>query len=318
MGSPPGPLLFLGTSAFAVPSLEALVAAGERVVRVVTQPDRPRGRGRRPEPSPVKAAAVALGLDVVQPDNASAPETLALLSSPPPEFLAVVSYGQLLRRPLLELPARGAVNVHPSLLPRHRGPSPVAWSLLSGDPEVGVSTMLLDEGMDSGPVLLQERFPLDPAFTRGEVDAFLAREGARLLVETLAGLRSGAVEPRAQDAAGATLSRLLTRELRVVDWGRGAAQVRGLVHALSPAPGAEVRLRGRLVKLLRVRVVPGEGGVPGSVVAIAPDGPVVACGEGAVALVEVHPEGRRPMTGAEFARGGGAAPGDRAEVPWDG
>lgn len=310
-----GPVVFLGTPEFAVPSLEALVRAGEAVALVVTPPDRPRGRSRRPEPPPVKRAAEALGLPVFQPERVSDPDAVAELRRCSPEFLVVVAYGQILRRPLLDLPSRGVVNLHPSLLPRHRGPSPVAWSILCGDDRAGVSTMLLDEGLDTGPVLLQRSAHLSEEATRGELEVELAATGARLLLETLGAVRRGEVVPVAQDPSRVTMSQLLTRPMRVVDWELGADEVRRRVHALSPSPAVAARLRGRLVKLLRVRSVAGSGPA-GRVLPFAGEFPVVACGRGAVALLEVQPEGKRPMSGADFARGGGAAPGDLVEAPW--
>ncbi len=308
-----GRLVFLGTAEFAVPALEALVAAGEDVARVVTQPDRPRGRGRKAEPSPVKRAAAALGLNVWQPSRVNEPAVVAELAGLEPEFLVVVAYGQLLGAPLLNVPDRYAVNVHPSLLPRHRGPSPVAWAILSGDRETGVSTMVLDEGMDSGPVLLQRRFPLDPAQTRGEVEDLLAREGAALLLETLEGVRQGTVLPKPQDEAGIVTSRLLTPELRWVPWARSAGEVRRRIHALAPMPAAVAVHRGKRLKILRAAEAAGSG-LPGTVLSAGDDGPVVACGRGAVVLLEVQPEGRRPMSGAAWARGARGLEGDRLET----
>jgi methionyl-tRNA formyltransferase len=309
-------VIFFGTAAFAVPSLRSLAEAGEEIRLVVTQPDRPRGRGRRTEPSPVKESAERLGLPFFQPERLATADAIHRLRVLEPEFGVVVAYGQLLRPEILALPTRGVVNLHPSLLPRHRGPSPVAWTILCGDEVAGNSTMVLDEGMDTGPVLLQESFPLDPAATRGEVEAELAPAGAALLVATLAGLRAGQVRPQAQDECRATMSRLLTRELRAIDWRRPAAEVRALVHALAPQPAALVRLGGRLVKVLRVREVVAAG-PPGMVLDVTGEGPVVACGDGAVLWLEVQPEGKRPMDGGSFVRGGSVRAGDRVESPWD-
>ncbi len=313
--TPGGAVVFLGTPAFAVPSLDALVVRSERVALVVTQPDRPRGRGRHPEPPPVAEAARRLGLPLLQIESVNTEAVAATLAALEPEFLTVVAYGGLLQRRLLALPRGGVVNLHPSLLPRHRGASPIAGAILAGDPTVGNSTMFLDEGLDEGPVLLQEAFPRPPEATRGELEDLLARTGARLLVETLQGLRAGAIEPRPQDPATATLTQLLTREQRPVDWSRPAAAVQGQVHALAPTPGAVCGVGGGAVKLLRVRLAAGEG-APGEVLALTADGPVVGCGTGAVALLEVHPEGKRPMAGAAYARGGALRVGDRLGRPW--
>ena len=312
-----GPVVFLGTAPFAVPALGALVEAGEAVSLVVTQPDRPKGRGRKLVPTPVKSEAGRLGLPVFQPERLAEPGAVARLAALRPEFLVVVAYGQLLRPEVLELPRRGTVNLHPSLLPRHRGPSPVAWTLLAGDAEGGNTTMFLDAGMDSGPLLLQETLAVPPDATRGDLEESLSRSGADLLVRTLEGVRRGAVVPRPQDPAGVTVSQLLTRELRPAPWDLPASQVRGRVHALSPTPGAVCRSEGKLLKVLRVAEVEGSG-VPGTVLSHEVDGPRVACGTGALVLTQVQPEGRRPMTGAEFLRGGGAPAGSPLEAPWDG
>lgn len=309
MSEPRGPVVFLGTSAFALPCLEALLAAGERVDLVVTQPDRPRGRGRRLEPPPVKRLALERGLEVAQPERVNDPDVVERLRGLAPEFLVVVAYGQILGRPLLDLPARGAVNVHPSLLPRHRGPSPVAWTILEGDDRAGVSTMLVDERMDAGPVLLQRSFPLLPSTTCGELEEHLARAGADLLVKTLEGLRDGRVRPEPQDEARATYSRRIDRDLREIRWDEPARRVRARIHALSPRPGAVTSRARAGVKVLRV-VERDDEGPPGTVVRLDRDGPVVACGRGAVVLLEVQPEGRRVMGGADWARGGGPREGE--------
>ena len=309
MNRAPGPVVFLGTSAFGVPALRALCRAGESVSLVVTQPDRPAGRGRRTAPPAVKAAALDMGLPVFQPERVNAPEAVARIAEAAPEFLVVVAYGQLLGRELLRVPRAGAVNLHPSLLPRHRGPAPVAWTILSGDGRAGVTTMLMDERMDAGPILLQRSFPLAPDVVCGELEDRLSRAGADLLVTTLQALRDGRVRPAPQDERLATYSRMIDRGLRRIDWTEDAGEVRCRVHALSPRPGALTRVRGRILRVLRVaeRSVAGE---PGTVVRLDRDGPVVACGRDGVALLEVQPEGKRPMTGAEWARGRGVAPGE--------
>jgi methionyl-tRNA formyltransferase len=304
-----GSLIVLGTSEFAVPSIEALVAAEERVALVVAQPDRPRGRGRHSEPPPAKDAALGFGLPVYQPEDINGPEAVAKLRALSPEFLVVVAYGQILKRAVLEIAAHGAINLHPSLLPRHRGPSPIAWAILSGDREAGSSTMILDEGMDSGPVIRQESFPLSCDATRGDLEAILSRSGGRLVVQSLQDLRQGVVRPRPQDPSGATLSRLLRPEMGQIDWTHPAEEIRRLVHALSPRPAAAVAIRGRRIKVLRVQALP-RGGDPGRVIEVAQAGPVVGCGSGALVLLEVLPEGKRAMSGADFARGGGVLAGD--------
>ncbi len=314
MSRGPGPVVFLGTSAFGVPALQALCRAGEQVALVVTQPDRPAGRGRRTTPPAVKAAALDLGLPVFQPERVNAPEAVERIAGTAPEFLVVVAYGQILGRELLGVPRAGAVNLHPSLLPRHRGPAPVAWTILAGDPRAGVTTMLMDERMDAGPVLLQRSFPLPPDVVCGELEDRLSRAGADLLVKTLQALRDGRVRPAPQDESLATYSRRIDRALRRIDWTEPSEGVRRRVHALSPRPGALTRVRGRTVRVLRVaeRSVTGRAG---TVVRLDRDGPVVACGREGVVLLEVQPEGKRPMAGADWVRGRGVAPGDVMDGP---
>lgn len=311
-----GGIVFLGTSHFAVPSLRWLAARGETISLVLTQPDRPRGRSRRPEPSPVKVVAETLALPVLQPESVNSADIVEAVRSIAPEFIAVVAYGQILRRPILEIPSRGPVNLHASLLPRHRGPSPIAWTILEGDPEAGNTTMLMEEGLDSGPLLFQEALPLSRDSVRGDLEEILSERGAELLLETLAALRQGRVAPRPQDESRASWSHLLTREMRAVDWRRPAEQVRRRIHALSPTPGAVVRLEGKLLKILRVAEVAARGPW-GRVLGAEPQGPVVGCGDGALLLREVQPEGRRPMSGADFVRGGGIRIGAALELAWD-
>lgn len=311
-----GPLVFLGAGDVAVPSLFELTRAGETIALVVTQPDRPKGRGQKTVPTPVKEAALSLGLPVETPENVNDPEVLKRLAALAPEFLVVVDYGQMLRPPLLALAPGGAVNLHPSLLPLHRGPSPVAGALLAGDAQTGVSTMFLDQGMDSGPVIRQKAVAVLPGETAGELTERLARLGAGLLVETLAGLRTGEAHGHPQDDAKATLTHRIGREFCELDWTWDAATLARRVLALSPKPGARALLDGKLLKILRAAPALGHrSGEPGTVLAVREDGFDVACGSGAVTVLEVHPEGKRPMRAADFTRGGGLAPGARFAPP---
>jgi methionyl-tRNA formyltransferase len=290
-----------------------LVEAGERVVAVVTQPDRPKGRGQKLTPTPVGAAAKRLGLAILHPERVNAPESVALLHALLPQFVVCVDYGQILRPELLAVGQLGAINVHPSLLPLHRGPSPVAGAILSGDTETGVTTMVMDEGMDSGPLLLQERIPLDPGMTtRGELSEALSKQGAALLVETLARLRAGTLTPTPQDASRATFTTMLDGVVQRIDWQRDATHLVHLVHALSPAPGARTWHKQKLLKVLRASVAEGQG-EPGTVLATSAKGFTVATGQGAVLVREVLPEGKKAMDAGAFARGGGIHVGDRLD-----
>lgn len=308
-------VVFLGSGAFAVPSLEALLDAGHDVPALVCQPDRGAGRGRAVQPPPTAPAALAHGLTVLQPRRIRAPEALAALRALQPELLVVVAYGQLLPRAVLELAPRGAVNVHGSLLPRYRGAAPVQWAVVRGETETGVTTMLLDEGLDTGPTLLSRATRIGPRETAAELHDRLARMGAALLLETLAGLERGTLVPQPQDHARATLAPLIHKEDGRLDWSRPAPELERRVRGFHPWPGTFAVCAGRALKVLRTEEGPaGEPLAPGSVVALDGEALVVACGEGTrLRLIEVQPESRRAMSGRAFAAGARLAPGARLE-----
>jgi methionyl-tRNA formyltransferase len=305
-------IVFCGTPESAVPSLRALAAVREwRIAAVVTQPDRPRGRGQREEPGPVRRAAEELGARVLAPEKPKhvRPELEALR----PDVAVVVAYGHILRPWFLELPRLGCINVHFSVLPRHRGVAPVAWAILSGDAETGVSTMRLDEGVDTGPVYLTERIPIDDEDTAGTLTERLAVVGAELLVRTLRGIAAGALSPAAQDDAAATYARKLTKEDGRIDWSRTAPEIARTVRGLSPWPGAHTAWRGGALKIHRARAAPGEL-PPG---ALRLDGRRVTAGTGAgvLELVEVQPEGKSRMEGSAWWRGARPASGESLGTP---
>lgn len=303
----------MGSSAFAVPSLRALVAAGEQVALVITQDPKEAGRGRALCRTPVHLAAEALGLRAIAPPklDAAARSEIAACA---PEFIAVAAYGKILRPAVLAIPARGCVNVHASLLPAYRGASPLHFAILDGVPESGVTTMLIDEGLDTGALLLQRALPLAADETSVSLEAKLAEVGAELLLETLRGMRSGAVVPRPQDSARATLTRLLHKGDGRVDWGQTAVRIERLLRAFDPWPGAFTRVRGKKLALFRAQVVATPHGKrPGTVLAVEGTGPVVACADGALRLLEVQLEGKKRMPAAEFARGFRLAAGELCE-----
>ena len=305
-------VVFLGSGQFAVPSLEALLAAGHEVRTVVTQPDKEKGRGRVLAPPPVKPVALARGLEVLQPRRIKAPDALEALRARAPDVQFVVAYGQILPRAVIEVAPLGTVNVHGSLLPRYRGAAPVQWAIVNGETETGVSTMLIDEGLDTGPVLLTRRTPIGEEETALELEARLARLGAELLVETLDGLASGRVRPVPQDHARATHAPIIGKEDGRIDWTQPADAITRRVRGFHPWPGTVTTFAGRELKVLRARVTTPRAGAPGEVIAVERDGLVVACGRGtAVLLVEVQPESRRPMPAPAFAAGARIAPGAR-------
>ncbi|MGQ9903186.1 MAG: methionyl-tRNA formyltransferase [Anaerolineae bacterium] len=298
-------VIFMGTPQFAVPTLQALMSHHE-VVAVVTQPDAAAGRGRALSPSPVKALAVERGVTVLQPESLKPPEVVDQLRAYAPDVIVVAAFGQILRRPVLELSPHGCVNVHASLLPRWRGASPISAAIAAGDEATGVTIMRMDAGLDTGPILSQRSEPIHPDDTAGALGARLAELGAALLIETLPGYLAGRIQPQPQDEARATKCGLLKKEDGRIDWQRGAMEIERHTRAMSPWPSAFTTWQGRLLRVLRaaVRTVDPEAAMlaPGAVF-VAGKSICVRCGEDALELIEVQPEGKRPMAGVDFARG---------------
>jgi methionyl-tRNA formyltransferase len=273
-----------------VPSLRALHGAGHRLALVVTQPDRP-GHRLRLTPPAVKAAALELGLEVFQPERVRAPESVARIAAAAPELIVVVAYGQIIPRSVLEIPPRGILNVHASLLPRHRGAAPIAHAILSGDPVTGVAIMRMDEQLDHGPVLSVRETAIGPHEDGGALAERLAPMGAELLVETIA--RLDEIVPVEQDHAAATLAPKLAREDGELEWDLDARELDLRVRGLRPWPGVTLPFAGGRVKVLRGRPLDGRGS-PGEVLRTGRDGVEVAAGRGSYLLEEVQPPGRRP------------------------
>lgn len=303
-------IAFFGTPEVAVPALEAFATESDiEIAAVVTNPDRPRGRSRRPVPPPVKESAVAHGLRVLQPERpVEIVDELAVMDL---DACAIVAYGALLPRKVLDTGGAGFVNLHFSLLPRWRGAAPVQHAILSGDVVTGVTTFVLDEGMDTGPILRQVEVPIGPSETSASLLERLAAVGAPVLVDSIRALVAGAT-PREQDDDGATLAPKITPEDVEIDWNRSSGAVADLVRAANPSPGAHTSFRGERLKIWHVEPVDGamdadagadEGREPGTVLASGKDGVVVACGEGAVTLSSVQPAGKARMSGTAFANG---------------
>ena len=306
-------IVFFGSGSFAIPSFEALLREGHGIAALVTQPDREKGRGRALAPPPLKPVAEAHRVPVLQPRRireAAAQQALAGLA---PELSVVVAYGQILPRSVLDLAPLGAVNVHASLLPRYRGAAPIQWAIVNGEGETGVTTMLLDEGMDTGPILLSRATPIGPEETAAELEPRLARLGADLLIETLAGIGDGSLTPRPQAAAAASLAPILHKEDGRIRWGQDAEALVRRVRGLNPWPGTFAEWDGRPLKVLRAATAgPVAGCEPGSVVEIGPRGVRVACGDGSSLWVaEVQPESRKAMPARAWAAGARLAPGSR-------
>ncbi len=299
-------VVFLGTATFAVPSLLAVFDAGHDVAAVVTQPERPGSRGR-PAPRPVADCARELGLPLLQPEKVRAPEAVASLLDLRPDALLVAAYGQILPGALLDRPRFGGINVHASVLPRWRGASPVAAAILAGDEETGVSIMRMDEGLDTGPVFAVRTLPIGPGVTTPDLTADLARIGANLLVEVLAGVEDGSAVAEPQDGAEATYAPRITRADGVIDWAAlSAVEVDRRVRALQPWPGTVASLAGEEVRVVAGAPAAGVaagGAAPGTVLSAGSHHVDVATREGVYAVHELQPPGRRPMDAAAWLRG---------------
>jgi methionyl-tRNA formyltransferase len=298
----------MGTPAFACPILAALLAGPEKVVGVVCQPDRPRGRGLAVVPPEVKQLAVRHGLPVLQPEKVRDPAFQDALRALAPDLVVVAAYGRILPRAVLDVPPHGCINVHASLLPKHRGAAPIAWAILAGDQVTGVSIMVMNEEMDAGDVLLQRETPIRSDDTGGTLGARLAGLGAEAIVEAIAGIRAGAVRPVPQPQSGITFAPRIEREQCRIDWTQPADVLERLVRAVAPERAAFTTLDGRLLRVHRAAVDAAAGGPPGRVLEASPAGIVVAAGSGSLRLLEVQLEGRRRLAAAEFLAGHRLAP----------
>lgn len=300
-------LVFMGSPAFAIPVLEALVERGHQIVGVFTQPDKPAGRGQRPEPPPVKVWAQGRGLPVFQPPTLRRPDAQETLRTLAPDAIVVAAYGKILPPEVLGIPPLGCLNLHPSLLPRYRGPSPVQTAILNGDAVTGVTVMLMDAGLDSGPILAQQEEPIRDEDTARTLTERLFRQGAILMVQTLERWARGEVSPTPQDPALATTTRLLTREDGLLDFAQPAEHLWRAVRAYDPWPGTFTRWRGKVLKVLEARPWSEDTPhPPGTVVPLPSHAPApagVQTGKGVLALLRLHLEGRRPLRCGEFLLG---------------
>jgi methionyl-tRNA formyltransferase len=295
----------MGTPQFALPSLEAILAAGEEVAAVVTQPDRPRGRGQIVTPSPVKELALAWNLPVLQPQSLKDPEFFRRLQALEPELMIVVAYGRILTHEILALPSVGFLNVHASLLPRYRGPAPINWALIRGEKETGVTIQWVQYEVDSGPIFLQERVPISAADNYGTLYARLAERGAALLVQSLEKLRQGEAIKQPQNQAEVTWAPAVSKEMRRIHWELSAREVAGWIRGLDPRPGAYTLWKGRVLKLFGARLKRSDGSPagPGTVLKLTPQGLEIACGHGSITVKELQLAGHKRLEAAEFLRG---------------
>jgi methionyl-tRNA formyltransferase len=296
-------IAFAGTPQFALPALRALLASRHQVVGVLTQPDRPAGRGRELRAPPIKLLATEHGLPVAQPATLKTAEGRATLHGWAPELMVVVAYGLILPKPVLMLPRMGCLNIHGSLLPRWRGAAPIQRAVLAGDAETGISIMQLDEGLDTGPVLLERRRPIGLHDTAGDLHDALSELGAAALLEAIDGLVTGELLPRAQPAEGVTHAAKIEKSEARIDWSATATQIDRRIRAFNPWPVAETRLAGEGLRLLRSSVVDAQvrEAAPGTVLGLADDGLRVACGAGVIAISELQRAGKRPVSARDFA-----------------
>jgi len=299
-------ILFMGTPDFAVPSLKALAETDCTIVGVVTQPDRPKGRGRKLIPPLVKSCALELGINVYQPDRVRDQEFLNTFGKIAPDMVVLAAFGQILPKEIIELPRFGCLNVHPSLLPRYRGAAPINWALINGDRETGVTIMLMDEGVDSGDILLQEKIPIDPDDTFDDLHEALSTMGATLLVRAVRGVVDGTITGTAQESSLVTLAPRLERDVGHIDWNADPEQIVNLIRGLSSQPGAYSFLGDKKLKIFHA--VAGkekssgekEPGTPGRLMEA---GLQIATRDGHVYLQDVQLEGKKRMLIEAFLRG---------------
>ncbi len=308
-------IIFMGTAELACASLHALLQSPDfEVVAVITQPDRPKGRDLKLQASAVKNAAVEANIPVLQPQRARDDQFIEQLKQLAPDYIVVIAYGQILPRAILDLPKFGCVNVHTSLLPKYRGAAPIQAALLHGETETGVTIMLMDEGLDTGPILRQRKLAIEPNDDAQTLHDKLADAGAETLVPTLIEFAAGKIQPQPQNHAEATLVKKIKKEDGQLDWTQSAMALHNRIRAFTPWPGAftfrQTEGRPRLVKIWRANVEDAAG-TPGSVVRVDNSGIVVACGIGALRIVKLQREGGRQMSAAEFLQGNPIRPGEQ-------
>lgn len=301
-------VIFMGTPDFSVPALEKLYREHE-VLAVVTQPDRPRGRSGKLQACPVKEKALELELDVMQPERAVDETFISALKELMPDVIVVIAYGQLLPKEILDLPKHGCVNVHASLLPKYRGAAPIQWAVINGDEVTGVTTMLMNEGLDTGDILLKREVCIDEKETGGSLFDKLSEVGSDLMIETLEALEQGRVTPKPQDDSMSSKVGMLKKSMGELDFGKDAAEIERLIRGLDPWPGAYTFFRGKKLSIWKADRVE-KNGVPGIVSEVGRDYIEVGCSLGVLRIWELQLEGKKRMTVKDFLNGSKVEPGD--------
>lgn len=297
-------IVFMGTPEISVGTLKRIIADGHELLAVVTQPDRPRGRGKKMMMSPVKEVALENNIEVLQPQKASDPEFIEKLKELNPELIVVVAYGQILRKNLLEIPKKGCVNVHVSLLPKLRGAAPINWTIINGDSKTGVTTMFMDEGLDTGDIIMSKEFKLDDEITAGELHDWMMVEGAELLSQTVKAIESGNYTRTKQDDEEATYAPMMDKNLGHIDFSKSAQEIHNLVRGTIPWPGAWCESDYGKIKIWKTKVIKREHSQEnGKVLKVDKEGIEVACGKDILLIVDIQMPNKKRMPVSEFIKG---------------
>lgn len=295
-------ILFMGTPGFAVPCLESLIKAGHNICGVFTQPDKPKGRGHKLTAPPVKEVAIKNNIEVFQPDKIRNAETLSIIKSLEPEIIVVVAYGKILPKEIIDYPKYGCVNVHASLLPKYRGAAPIQWSIINGEKTTGVTTMYMNEGLDTGDMLLKSSTIINDDETSGDLHDRLSFIGADLILKTLNEISKGTIKRKKQNDDEASYSTMLDKSLCNIDWNKAAINIHNLVRGLNPWPTASTILNGNILKIHKTKVSNIKGGSPGEIISLNPF--VVSCsGDTSLEILELQLLGKKRMSSEEFLRG---------------
>jgi len=300
----------MGTPDFAVPALKALHKNGENVVLVVTRPDRPKGRGRKLALSPVKEAAINFGYTVVQPPSVESTEFSNIIAKHEPDFIVVVAFGHILRKTILDIPRIATINIHASLLPKYRGPAPIQWAVINGENKTGVTTMRMDEGMDTGDILLSSELEIASDDTSETLHDRLADLGADLLIQTLDAFETGNILPVPQDHTQATYAPLLKKNDGRINWERPAKDIEAFIRGMTPWPGAFTFHEGKRLKIFRAKaILTDTSGTPGTIIKGFPDELWIATGKGVLSIMEIQEESGKRLLIKDFLRGYNLSPG---------
>ncbi|NLT21318.1 MAG: methionyl-tRNA formyltransferase [Syntrophomonadaceae bacterium] len=303
-------IIFMGTSEFAVPSLKAIINNGHVLLGVVTQPDRPRGRGHKLQPTPIKDYAQPLGLPIMQFNKIKSQEAIEWFQALQPEVVVVVSYGQIIPAEIINLPEYGCINVHASLLPEYRGAAPIQRAIMDGKTNTGITTMYMNEGLDTGDIIMQTAIDIGINMTHGELEPILAEQGAELLIKTLQAIDRGDIERISQDDAQVSYASMIKPEDEILDWNQDSGSLHNRIRALSPQPGCYTIYAGEKLKIYKSRVISKDGvGTPGLITNATKDGFIIETGLGTIEILEVQKAGKKRMSARDFMNGGNIKPG---------